>query len=127
MTALFDASKLQFSFFTPNVGLTDENCFAKLFYCTNSQRYVLKSRYCLNCSKTPSYFCDRDPLSRAWPFQQELMNFRIVSASCLTFKNLENVSEKIKLPYTSAQVSLPHVDNHFNCMTWCPMMIKTRD
>ena len=35
--------------------------------------------------------------------------------------------EKIKLPYTSAQVSLPHVDNHFNCMTWCPMMIKTRD
>ena len=68
MTAVLDSSSKEFWLCTSNVVPSETNCFAKIYLDNKTKLYVLKLRYCLQCSKTPAYFCDRDPLGRAWPF-----------------------------------------------------------
>jgi len=94
MSAILDTEKQEFRLFTPNVLKIEENCFAKLYYCAKQHQYVLKSRYCLKCSATPSYFCDRDPSGRAWPFQQEIANFKIVSSTTIDSSRIKNGSQR---------------------------------
>ena len=48
--AVLDNERQEFHLYTPNVHKIEENCFAKLYYNRSKQQFVLKSRYCLNCS-----------------------------------------------------------------------------
>ena len=64
----------------PLVILDDENnAFAKLYWNSERKQFVLKNRHCTHCSQRSHYFCD-EKTSRAWSYQQELANFKIVSA-----------------------------------------------
>ena len=54
------------------------NAFAKLYWSPEKKQFVLKNRHCTHCSQRSHYFCD-EKASRAWPFQQELGYFSIVS------------------------------------------------
>ena len=54
------------------------NAFAKLYWSPEKNQFVLKNRHCTHCTQRSHYFCD-EKASRAWPFQQELGYFKIVS------------------------------------------------
>ena len=56
----------------------EDNAFAKLYWIPSKKQFVLKNRHCTNCSQKSHYYCD-EKASRAWPFQQELANIKIVS------------------------------------------------
>ena len=58
---------------------------------------------------------------RAWPFQEELFNFSVVSrfsfgvSKIIYFvKGLERVDPSIRLNYTASTVSMPEIDINFS-------------
>lgn len=61
-----------------NVFKEDQHC-AVLYFHKARKHFVLKNRYCLECSgMTVDYFCEP---AKQWLFQQELAYFYIVSPS----------------------------------------------
>ena len=75
--------------------MNENSCIAKLYWNQQRSQFILKNKYCQHCTQHGQYFCDQGT-GRAWPFQQELGNFEIVSVSFISDSDLERGKSKFK-------------------------------
>lgn len=74
-------------------------------YNKDRQLFVIKNKYCLECSQTSEYFCEP---TKGWLFQQELGYYYIVSKRPVTDIERENKTSSLR------STSSTHTDS-FHC------------
>ena len=99
MRAKYFPAEKSFLIFAAGVKLQNMNestCIAKLYWNQQRSQFILKNKYCQHCTKQGQYFCDQGT-GRAWPFQQELGSFEIVSLASLSDSTLEGRESQLKI------------------------------